>query len=60
MIVLLLFYIKKLSKMQSESWCRTEKVTKYNCSPKNFELLKVSVPLNLPVGRLREAECLLD
>lgn len=46
--------------MQSENWCRTEKMTNYNCSPKIFELLKVSVPLNLPVERLREAECLLD
>lgn len=60
MFVLLVFYIKKISKMQSENWCRTEKMTNYNCSPKIFELLKVSVPLNLPVERLREAECLLD
>ena len=46
--------------MQSKNECRTETVRKYNCSSMSFELLKVSVQHDPLVGRLKEAECLLD
>lgn len=43
--------------VKNEKQCKTEKVIKYTCSSRSFELVIVSVPPGSPVGRL--TECLL-